>query len=58
MKQIKVIIEAKVSDEYRDGAIEFLKGKINSGDYAKYLLENGKNKGLIEITTTFEDVNI
>jgi hypothetical protein len=56
MKKIKVVIEATISDEYRDGAIEFLKDKINSGDYSKYLLENGKNKGLSAINVTFEDV--
>ena len=56
-KKIKVVIEATVSDEYRSGAVEFLKNKINSGDYSKYLLENGKNKGLLEVSTTFEDIN-
>tara|TARA_R110002126_G_scaffold41400_2_gene120424 strand:+ start:93 stop:266 length:174 start_codon:yes stop_codon:yes gene_type:complete len=57
MRKIKVVIEATVSDDYRSGAVEFLKNKINSGDYSKYLLENGKNKGLLEVSTTFEDIN-
>jgi hypothetical protein len=58
MKKIKVTIEATVSDEYRERIVEGLKHKIDSGDYSRYLLNNGRKKGLIDVNVTFEDVNL
>jgi hypothetical protein len=58
MKKIKVTIEATVSNEYREGSINILKNKIDSGDYSRYLLENGKKKGITEVNVVFEDIDL
>ena len=57
MRKIKVVIEATVSNEYYEVEVSILKYVINSGDYEKRLLENGKLKGVEEVKTTFEDIN-
>ena len=57
MRKIKVVIEATVSNEYYEVEVSILKYVINSGDYEKRLLENGKRKGVEEVKTTFEDIN-
>ena len=57
MRKIKVVIEATVSNEYYEVEVSVLKYVINSGDYEKRLLENGKLKGVTEVKTTFEDIN-